>query len=144
MHKGFFLMKICMVFCVGGTWSCSVYWDSLCVLALFPASPSLQTRGSVLVWLEEISAVFPLLFFPRVDFSHGGVEELFSHDANRGVESFLSFPLPRSWRDEILKYVCTLSSCIFHRTEKDHELDPASFLGCYWANTFIMRLLPVM
>lgn len=47
------------------------------VLALLPVSPSLQSRGSVVLWLEETNAVFPLLLFPRVDLSHGGVEELF-------------------------------------------------------------------
>lgn len=58
-----------------------LYLMRLHVLASFPCySLFFQTRGSVLVWLalEEISAVFPLLFFPRLDFSQGGVEELFS------------------------------------------------------------------
>lgn len=74
------------------------------VLASFPCySPFFQTRGSVLVWLalEEIGTVFPLLFFPRVDFSHGGVEGLLSDYADGQFEPFLSYPLPGSWRDDI-------------------------------------------
>jgi len=53
--------------------------------ALFPCyGPFFQTRVSLLVWLalEEIGAVFLLLFFARVDFSCGGVERLFSDCAD--------------------------------------------------------------
>ena len=98
-----FLIKICTVSCAGSIWSCSALMR-LHVLASFLCySLFFQSRGSVLVWLalEDISTVFALLFFPRVDFSHGGVEELFSDYADRRVEPFLCYPLPRSWRGDI-------------------------------------------
>lgn len=74
------------------------------VLPAFPCySPFFQTRGSVLVCLalEEVGAVCPLWFFPRVDFSHGGAEGLFSGYAGRRVEPFLSYPLPGSQRNDV-------------------------------------------
>lgn len=66
---------------------------------MLPASPSLQARGSVLVWLEGISDLSPLAL-PQVDFSHGGVEELLSHYANRSG-ALSQLPLPRSHRDDV-------------------------------------------
>lgn len=94
----FFLIEICMVFCVGSTWICSADWGCvflLCSLLVHPFKPGAQFwsgwKGSVL---------FPLLFFPRVDFSHGGVEELLSHYANRSG-ALSQLPLPRSQRDDM-------------------------------------------
>lgn len=80
--------------------------------------------------LDEMNAVFPPLFFPRVDSSCGGVEGIFSDCTDNQIEPFLG--LPYAW---IMKrcqiFHCTLSSLIFHMAERDYELDSASFLGCY-------------
>lgn len=114
------------------------------VLASFPCySLFFQTRGSVLIWLalEEISAAFPLLFFPRLDFSQGGAEELFSNwnQVSWALSQLSSSQVMEGWH----VFHCTLYSLIFHRTERDYEFDSASFLGCYWTNAFIIKLLPV-
>lgn len=61
--------------------------------------PSNQGLSSGLAGRDQCS-LSPLVL-PQGGFSCGGVEELFSHFANGGVEPLLSCPFPRSWRDNM-------------------------------------------
>lgn len=130
-----------MVFCAESAWSCSAHWGwvfLLCSLLVHPFNPGAQLCFG---WKRPMLS-FPSCSSPGWTWAMVAWRSYFNIMQIEMWSPFSAAPFlgHGGWHE----FQCTLSSLIFHRTEQDYEIDSASFLGCYWTNTFLMRLLPVM